>query len=328
MSPGPATALLAAVATAAFLIDRIWALAALTADPARALPAGARRAPLAVHRRSAVQRPHGDRDLAAHVVVGRRDADLGGPDASRDRPRRPLDGRDPDRRRERAPARRRGPRVQRVHVAASITIGWSRRRASPDARRSPSRSPPASSPASSGTRRGSPSRCAVAASSCTARGATRRCSRRSSPGRSSGRPASPRRWRRGGSDAAGRPARRGRPGRGSTGRRSSERSCSSGWRSRGSSVGRRPLVRLSRRRPGRPRRLARARGGRDRCSARSVGKRQVDLAAGARRARAAFPRRPFLGPGRGGGARYAIARPGGAGGNRRLGLPGSRRIRS
>ena len=30
MSPGPATALLAAVATAAFLIDRIWALAALT----------------------------------------------------------------------------------------------------------------------------------------------------------------------------------------------------------------------------------------------------------------------------------------------------------
>ena len=30
MSPGPATALLAAVATAAFLVDRIWALAALT----------------------------------------------------------------------------------------------------------------------------------------------------------------------------------------------------------------------------------------------------------------------------------------------------------
>ena len=30
MSPGPATALLAAVATAAFLVDRIWALAAMT----------------------------------------------------------------------------------------------------------------------------------------------------------------------------------------------------------------------------------------------------------------------------------------------------------
>ena len=167
VSPGPATALLAAVATAAFLIDRIWALAAM----AVVLLVICLRAP--VQRRwlyvggalfSAARR---DRDLAADVVVGRRNAPVGRPDAARDRPARPLDRRDPDRGRQRAPPRRRRPRLQRLHAPrrprpAGLGGGL---RPAVGARRRP-RHPPRSEPRA---RRGraSRSRCAAAASSCT-----------------------------------------------------------------------------------------------------------------------------------------------------------------
>ena len=171
-------------------------------DPARDLPARTGAAPLAVHRRRAVQRARRDRDLAADVVVGRRDAALGRADAARDRPARPLDRRDPDRGRQRAPARRRRRSRSAPTRCSSTTTGSSRRQGSPAARRWPSPSRRASSRASSATRPGSPSRCAAAASSFTACADTRCCSRRSSPGRSSGPRAWPRRWRRGASGAA------------------------------------------------------------------------------------------------------------------------------
>ena len=308
MSAGPATALLAAAAIAAFLIDGIAALAAMTVDPARDLPARPGAATLAVHRRRAAQRARGDRDLAADVVVGRRHAALGRADASRDRAARPLDRRDPDRDRQRPPARRRRPRVQRVHPARrprSAGLGGGVRAPVGAGRRprDPSRPEPRA-----GRGRASPSRCAAGASSFTGCAGTRCCSRRSSPVRSSARRAWPRRWRRGASGAARRRARHVPPGRGSTTSRSSAAvalvavayGCS---RVEGLSFaypGGAPAVRdvsleLQR--------------GRGRRVARPVRQRQVDALARAGRARAAFPRRPLRRPGRGRRPGHADARP-------------------
>ena len=77
VSAGPATALLAAVAIAAFLTDRIWALAAMTV----VLLVICLRAP--VQRRwpyifgALVRGAQRDPDLAVHLVVRRRDPVLG-----------------------------------------------------------------------------------------------------------------------------------------------------------------------------------------------------------------------------------------------------------
>ena len=107
VSAGPATALLAAAAAAAFLTEPVWALAAMTVVLlVICLRAPAQRRWL-VPRRCALERSRRVPDLAAYVVFGRRHAALGRPDAAGDRAARHLHRRDPDRRRQRAPAGRR-----------------------------------------------------------------------------------------------------------------------------------------------------------------------------------------------------------------------------
>ena len=112
-------------------------------------------------------------------------------------------------------------------------------------------------------------------------------------------------------------------GAGSTGPRS--RSALRLWRSEccGSSDRPRARVHLPRRARGAARRLARARAGRGGRAARAFGRRQVDAAARAGGARAALPRRPLLRVGRGrraGHAPRAPVRPRRHGGDA---LPGS-----
>ena len=299
MSPGPATALLAAAATAAFLIDRDRGARGDDARAPRDLPARPRPAPLALHRRLADQR------ASRVIVISPLTWSSGGGTLLWEGPTLPVIGPLDISTDEIQIAVVNGLRLAVVGLAFSAytllvdhdrlvsAAGFARRSALAVAlatRLVPSLERDAAGFAESVRGRGVElhgARGYATLLSPLVAGSLERATGLAEAMEARG-------FGRSGATRAPRPAVDVDRSRRARGRR---RSRGGGGMALASRL--RPLVRLSRRRSGRARRLARAARGRGGGAARAVRQRQVDAPARARRPRAALPWRPVLGSGRG-----------------------------